>query len=540
LRTLLLAGLWMLWVAAGPAAFPAQSDGGVSPLGANGDRYADLAVGVPLEDIQVVPDAGAVNVQLGSPYGLSSLGGQMWHQASPGVVDGPQTGELFGLALAGGDLNRDGYVDLAVGVPYEDVEGTEGAGAVSVLYGSAAGLSAEGNQLWHQDQPLVEGIAQRLDSFGWALAIGDLNGDGYADLAVGVPEESIGVAEGAGAVNVLYGSADGLSSAGNQLWYQDRPEVAGRGQQGDNFGHAVAIGDLNGDGYADLAVGVRSEDIEGVEGAGAVNVLYGSANGVSTQGNQLWHQDQPGVEGRPQTSDNFGWALAIGDLNGDGYADLAVGVPYESINGLLSAGAVNVLYGSSAGLSSTGDQLWHQDQPDVAGRAQQGDYFALTLAIGDLDGDGYGDLAVGVPLEDVEGAAHAGAVNVLYGSASGLSSAGNQYWHQEQPGVPSAVQSGELFGSALAAGDLNGDGYADLAVGVPREDIEGAEGAGAVNVLYGSADGLSSPAGNQLWHQEQRGVEGSAQAGDRFGYALAILEQRLKRTYLPLAMRQAP
>ena len=435
----------------------------------NGDGYVDLAVGVVNEEVGGQSGAGAVNVLYGSAAGLAAARSQIWNQDSPGIAGEAEPGAAFGYALAAGDFNGDGYTDLAVGVPGQEIAGLVYAGAVNVLYGSPRGLTAAGNQYWHQDSPGMEGEPGLYDTFGYALAAGDFNGDGYADLAVGVPGESVGDLSGAGAVNVLYGSADGLSAAENQFWHQDSPDILDVAERGDLFGSSLAAGDLNGDGYADLAVGVPSEAVGSVVGAGAVNVIYGSAGRLTAAGNQFWHQDNVGTGAVAAANDGFGRALCTGDLDGDGYADLMVGVPGKEMQAVKRAGAVNVLYGSAGGLVTVGSQIWHQDSPDVAGTAQEGDSFGAALAAGDLDGDGYADLAVGVPLKGAEGAPAAGAVNVLYGSASGLSAAGNQAWRQGQAGLAGTADKNDFFGSALAMGDLDGDGYADLAIGVPGQ-----------------------------------------------------------------------
>ena len=238
---------------------------------------------------------------------------------------------------------------------------------------------------------------------------------------------------------------------------------------------ATALGavraDFNGDGRDDLAVGAPNEDVGSIESAGAVNVLYGGAGGLSATGNQFWRQNSPGVLGASEAFESFGYALAAGDFNGDGRDDLAVGVPIEGVGGVSNAGAVNVLYGGAGGLSATGNQVWDQNSPGVLDVAQTPDHFGLALAAGDLNGDGRDDLAVGAPEEALGSAGYAGAVNVLYGGAGGLSATGNQFWHQDSPGIFDVLEPLDAFGTALATGDLNGDGRDDLAVGVPSENV---------------------------------------------------------------------
>ena len=146
-----------------------------------------------------------------------------------------------------------------------------------------------------------------------------------------------------------------------------------------------------------------------------------------------------------------------GDFDNDGFDDLAIGVPYEDIGSIEDAGAVNVLYGTATGLSSSYDQIWHQDSPGIVEQSQTGDRFGQVLAVGDFNRDGYDDLAIGVPMEDVGTIVDAGVVSVLYGSSSRLTARGNEYWHQNVSGVEGADETGDRFGWSLAAGDFDND-----------------------------------------------------------------------------------
>ncbi|KIG15360.1 putative integrin-like protein [Enhygromyxa salina] len=421
------------------------------------------------------------------------------------------------------DFNGDGYDDLAIGVPGEGVgSNLPSVGAVNVLYGSALGLSATGNQLWHQNSAGILGAAEPGDSFGASVAAGDFDGDGFADLAIGVPFESIGAVADGGAVNVLYGSAKGLTAAGNQIWHQNSAGLIGAAEPSDLFGWALTSGDFNKDGYQDLAVGVPGEDVGGVADAGAVNVIYGSAAGLSATSNQIWHQDVAGVGGVAETGDSFGSALAAGDFNSDGHVDLAIGVPDEDVALIARAGMVNVFYGSSVGLSADGDQIWHQNSLGILGAAEPNDNFGRALAAGDFDNDGYPDLAIGVPNEGVGLTSEAGALNVIYGSAVGLSVAADQLWHQDSLGILGVAEASDHFGRSLAAGDFDDDGRDDLAIGVPGEDLEGTAvevDAGALNLIYGSDGGLAA-VDNQLWHQNSGGIPGATEGFDAFGSSL--------------------
>jgi hypothetical protein len=345
------------------------------------DSRADLAVGVLGEN----QGRGVVHVLAGSASGLTGAGSQLWSQGSGAVGGVAEVGDGFGSALATGDCNGDGRADLAITAPGEDVGRVMDAGAVHVLYGAAGGLTATGNQLWSQDSPGVVGIAETQDFLGVAVAVGDFNGDGRADVAAGAPGETLAVvAEAAGAMNVLYGAAGGLTAAGNQVWSQDSPGVAGITQPRDLFGSAVAAGDVTGDGRAELAVGVPGETFDNppsfIAEAGVVQVLVGSPGGLTGTGSQLWSQDSPGIAEQAEDGDHLGSALAIGDFNGAGPADLAMGAPGENLNVGFGSGVVQVLPGSAGGLTATGSQLWSQDSPGVAGAPEFLDFFGQTLA----------------------------------------------------------------------------------------------------------------------------------------------------------------
>jgi hypothetical protein len=382
---------------------------------------------------------------------------------------------------------------------------------------------------------------EAVDRFGESLAAGDFNGDGFVDLAIGVPGESIGSVQGAGAVNVLFGSATGLRASASgttpedQFWHQGKPGVEDVEEDNDNFGSSLASGDFNNDGKDDLAVGVFSESIGSIYGAGAVNLLYGSSGGLQTNSpvDQFWHQNSPNIDNSAEGSDAFGWAVEAGDFNNDGRDDLAIGVPLEH-TGANSNGVVHVIYGGPSGLQTTApaDQFWHQNSPNVEDAPEYKDLFGRSLAADDFNNDGKEDLAIGVPGESISGASlqGAGAVNVLYGSSSGLqtSSPADQFWHQNSPNVEDTPEAdkdsfSDLFAAALAAGDYNKDGFYDLAIGVPNEGIpEPNDNQGAVQILYGSSSGLqsTSPA-DQIWHQNSPGVEDTAELGDQFGNSLA-------------------
>jgi nucleoside phosphorylase len=221
-------------------------------------------------------------------------------------------------------------------------------------------------------------------------------------------------------------------------------------ETGDQFGASVAGANFGKSSHADLAVGVVSEDVGAVMDAGAVNVLYGSSAGLTATGDQFFHQDSSGVKDAAEADDEFGISLAGANFGKSSHADLAVGVIFEDVGALTNAGAVNVLYGSSAGLTATGDQFWHQDSTGVNDTAEEFDSLGFSLAGANFGKSSHADLAVGVFEEDVGAVGDAGAVNVLYGTSAGLTATGDQFFHQDSAGVLDAAEAGDEFSTSLA------------------------------------------------------------------------------------------
>lgn len=406
----------------------------------DGDGDPDVAVGVPGEN----GERGLVNVFFG-PCGTGRV--QSFSQA--GAVPGAsEAGDEFGAALAAGDFDGDGRDDLAVGVPGEDIDGAADAGAIVVLRGGSNGLTTSGSVGISQKGP-VPGSAERNDRFGAALAAGDTNGDGRDDLLVGVPGEGVGSAAEAGMAVLLRGSANGLSATGAMSLTQRGP-MSGASEAGDRLGAAVALGDLDGDGDADAVLGAPGEKLGAANAAGSIHVLDGSANGLTFSGQQSIHQGTAGVGGAGENGDGFGSSLAMGRINGDARTDLVVGAPGEDVGARADAGAVWVFFGNSSGVAISNSRALNQASSGVAGAAESGDRFGASVAVADINGDGYGEVVVGIPGEDTDGRTDAGAVHVLYGTNGSMTAAGDRIISQDSPDVSGASEHGDGFGTAVA------------------------------------------------------------------------------------------
>jgi hypothetical protein len=349
-----------------------------------------------------------------------------------------------------------------------------------------------------------------------AASPSDFDGDGHADLAIGVPGETIGGHRGAGAVNVLYGTASGLTRKGDQFWHQDSDGIKGASHgskydgSAERFGAVLASGDFDRDGRADLAIGVPGDRVGADEAwAGGVNVLYGSKHGLAARGNQHWTQAR--LPGTPQDGDGFGDALAAADLDGDGYWDLAIGAPEDApVAG--DIGSVTILFGGPGGLTARDPLVLRLGD---AAPGDPGKYFGDALATGDLDADGRTDLAVGASADE-------GEVAVFYGAPGGLGSGTDQRWSRATPGIIPG-ESDRGFGESLAIGDYDADGTDDLAIGAPGRGYPRAllyDGIGSVAVLYGTIDGLAAD-GNKRLVAPPSGVPSDDDYGPGFGRTLA-------------------
>jgi type VII secretion-associated serine protease mycosin len=489
----------------------------------NKDGYEDVVVAAPTEDAGSHKDTGVVHVLYGSQTGAKGAGSQMWSQDSSGVPDKAEAGDKFGAAVATGDLNNDGYDDLVIGVPGEDVGTVKDAGAVHVLLGAASGLSGPG-QLWTENSKGVPGASETSDRFGASLAVGTFDGPAGADVAIGSPTETVGSSVSAGAVHILRGASAGLTGTGSQQWTQDSAGIRFFAEAGDAFGAALAAGDFEGDGNDDLAIGAPSDDIDAGD-EGTVTLMRGSITGVHPSG--LLADFFSGSD-EPESGDRFGAALAIGDFGGlaasDAYDELAIGIPGED-GPSNNMGLVDILWSDHSGPGLAFVSL-NQSSTLLSG-VEDGAALGSALALRHSP-SGRGVIAIGVPFDDVQSVSQSGAVAVIEAQTASTdgfagfvpsSALGTRRAHltEDSPGAPEDAESGDHYGWSVSLADVDGDGDADLVAGAPDEGVGSSAASGAVYVVR---DPLATTPDYQMFTQDTAGVGSAVEPGDRFGWSL--------------------
>ncbi len=449
------------------------------------------------------------------------------------------TSDVYGASF-NADFNGDGYEDLVLPMPYEDLGNATDAGAVKVVYGRAEGnLHFNSTTSYIHEYRIRDDIdgmsvgapAKRYDYFGHAVAVGDFNHDGFDDIAISIPNKEIGACGSrpcvnSGAVTVVYGSSTGLKWQGHQ--YLTMQRIAGNSLLDDStyMGKAITTGDFNGDGVDDLAVSYRhtTPSLEEPYDGGII-FYFGKNQDQLDQDNAKHFRHEVSFYNYGNYT-YFGMTMTSGDFNADGIDDIAVSARNMkyNINGeVIPTGSVYVALGRSnnAWNNPRGSLFSSVIRPPASYRSH-GMEFGLSMVAGNFSGDGRDELAIGAPSHDIGSLINAGVV--LVANLRDNNSWGQAPYYQNLNNIPGKSQKRDFFGRTLAAADFNQDGYDDLAVGIPYKtsysfwaNAYNKYFMGEVVVLEGGTTNLYHA---QQWHQDTPGVAGMRKENEQFGYSL--------------------
>lgn len=368
-------------------------------------------------------------------------------------IIGEKSGDEFGASVAASDFDHDGFMDIAVGARGDVVGQGMSKGMAYIYRGSATGIATTPSMVLQGDQAKSE--------YGRTMTAGDINGDGYGDLVVGAHGTNEGAGSHQGKIFIYYGGPKGISATPSQTLVGEH--------SGDEFGRTFDVIDMDGDGIKDLLLGAS-----------------GHTGQLTSQGKiYIYHGTPKGLDPKPwftrvgdNANDEFGRSLAGADINDDGHMDLIVGMPGLTGAGkgarVTVPGSLYTFFGSDKGLSSTPS---FKTSAAIIG-AHLGEGLA---AVGDANGDGYADIAIGERDYSCEGVV-AGKIILYLGGPRGFST--DRTWSMVGRGVTG-------LGRSVARGaDLNGDGFADFMTSAPSGT--GKDGAG-VYVFLGGAQGWGNP-----------------------------------------------
>lgn len=448
----------------GMLAFPAAAEQiSAAELGVVAGTVPDSDTGYAVASAGDMNGDGYDDVALGAPSAGDSGEGAVYILLGQSVrfdeadvstalqFTGETEGDQLGSKVAGiGDINADGYDDVAVTAQYYDTS-EHSAGAVYIIYGQASLTSGS-----VQDLPRFTGTEVNA-KLGFALSAGgDMNADGYDDFLIGAPYRN----DRSGGVYIVYGeSATLVGGSASQL-----PLLSGQSDY-DYAGYALGSGDVNGDGFSDIIASATKRNTT-VRDTGVVYLVYGQSTAHVSQS----FSTATVISGVTR-NEKIGQSLAVGDINADGYGDILIGAQYND-TAAENGGSVYIYYGSASlatSLSLTNaTQLYDAADNEIAG--QSVDW------VGDVTSDGYGDVLVGAPSNSQD---ETGRVFIVTGQSGVITSQ-----ELDEYSAFTGETIGDSFGNMVAsAGDVNGDGLNDAIVGAKGYG-QVAEGAGAGYIVY--------------------------------------------------------
>jgi hypothetical protein len=470
--------------------------------------FMGLLVGLPAAGCYGITPSGDIDEEPALDLGEAIL------PLGP-AIGASRAGDDFSQALAAGDFDGDGHDDLAVGAPGDGWP--RRSGLVYLFKGTGSGLVPW--RVLSQDTRPVDragNLGAPLDSnegsdqFGATLAVGDFDGDSRDDLAVGAPGDGAGNESAtAGAVYLFHGfpRRTGDARFGLQPWQVVTQAKTGFGasEAGDAFGFSLAVGDFNHDSKDDLAIGAPGETPPGMAKCGIVFVARGTSTGLAEMNTLMEH---PFLY--PKAGDQFGYALAAGDFDGDADDDLAIGIPGRDLDDDEDVGEVHLYRSVDGSLNN----FWSIVEPSALGPRLPLARFGEALAEGPLNHRASHDLAVEAPNT------WSGVVYLFKGRTNNFPAP----WQllTQDTGNAEVAERSDRFGANLTIAQVQGDASAELMVGVPGEGLAGLARVGTAHIYQ--RDGnvmeyLATPGGFGLVNTRDFGTFGASMAVGDFDAA---------------------